>query len=75
MKTIVTSARFTINPAQWDSIKKSLYKYTLPLLLVFLLEIQQGKELKQALVVVYCAGLQLVINFLSKFLTESSYTK
>lgn len=65
------SSRFTISKEQWQTIFKSLWKYTAPLLLLFLIEIQRGTEVKQALILVYGAVLQLAINIISKFVTET----
>lgn len=65
------SERFTLDKEQAQSLLRACFKYTAPLLLLFLLQVQQGVELKQALVIVYGAILQLAINFLSKFVSES----
>lgn len=65
------SAKFSINKDQWKSIGKSLWKYTAPLVLVFLLSIQAGTPLNEALYVLYGAALQVIINFVSKFVTET----
>ena len=65
------SPRWSLTPEQWKSVGKSLWKYTAPLLLVFLLSIQAGTPIDQALYIVYGAVLQLLINFLSKFTTET----
>lgn len=65
------SPRWTISSEQWSSIRKAVIKYTLPLLLVFLIQIQQGQQLKDALYTVYAAALQLVINIISKFVSET----
>ena len=65
------SARFSVSKEQWASIGKSLWKYTAPLLLIFLLEIQRGTPIEQALPIIYGAILQLAINFISKFATET----
>jgi len=63
--------RFHLSHEQWQSFLKSLWKYTAPLLLVFLLSLQAGTPIEDALYIVYGAGLQVAINFLSKFVTES----
>lgn len=60
-----------LSPAQLQSIKKSLIKYIAPLLLVFLVAVQQGKPLDATLYVVYGAALQMIINILSKLVTET----
>lgn len=60
-----------LSPEQLQSIKKSLVKYIAPLLLVFAVAIQQGKPLDAALYVVYGAALQMIINILSKLVTET----
>jgi len=65
------SDRFTLNSEQAQSFLRSLWKYTAPLLLVFFISLQQGTELKEAMYLVYGAALQVAINFLSKFVTES----
>ena len=67
--------RFSVTPEQWKSIGKSLWKYTAPLILVFLLSLQAGTPLNDAIYVVYGAALQLAINFLSKFLSEGGEAK
>jgi hypothetical protein len=70
-KKSLVSDRFTLSSPQVQAIFKSLWKYSLPLVLVFLLELQKGTPVKQALPILYGAGLQLAINFLSKYLTET----
>jgi hypothetical protein len=65
------SARFSISQDQWAAIGKSLWKYTAPLILVFLLELQRGNSIQQAIPIVYGAVLQLLINVISKFVTET----
>jgi hypothetical protein len=65
------SKRWSLTPEQWKSFGKSLWKYTCPLLLVFLLALQAGTPLSEALYVVYGAFLQVAINFVSKFATET----
>lgn len=65
------SARWTVSQEQWASIGKSLWKYTAPLVLVFLLQLQMGKSVQEALPILYGAGLQLAINFISKYATET----
>lgn len=65
------SPRFSMTEDQWLSLGKSLIKYTAPLFLVFLVAIQAGTPLKDAVVVLWGAALQVVINFLSKFTSET----
>jgi hypothetical protein len=65
------SERWTVSQDQWAMIGKSLWKYTSPLVLIFLLQLQQGKTLQEALPILYGAILQVLINFVSKFATES----
>lgn len=65
------SPRWTISNEQWESIGKSIYKYSLPLFLVFLLQIQQGQDIKTALYTMYAAALQVAINVISKLVTET----
>jgi hypothetical protein len=67
----MTSTRWSISKDQWASIGKSLWKYTAPLVLVFLISIQNGASPKDAAIVLYGAALQLVINIVSKFVTET----
>ena len=67
----LTSPRWSLSEYQWSAFLKSLWKYTAPLLLLALVSIQQGKSLNEALWLVYGAGLQVAINFLSKFVTET----
>lgn len=65
------SALWEINKEQWDSINKSIIKYTLPLILVFLMQIQAGQPIEDAVYTVYGAALQLVINIVSKLIAET----
>jgi hypothetical protein len=65
------SERWTVSQDQWAMIGKSLWKYTAPLVLVFLLQLQMGKTLQEALPILYGALLQLAINFVSKFASQS----
>lgn len=60
-------ARFSMTQDQWASFGRSLWKYTAPLLLMFLLALQAGTPIKDALLLVYGAALQVAINFTSKF--------
>jgi len=62
--------RFSLTSEQKVSLKKAFIKYIIPLLLVFLVAVQQGKDFNTALYLVYGAGLQLAINFLTKFVPE-----
>lgn len=65
------SPRFYVSPEQWKSIGKSFIKYTLPLVIVFLTSVQAGIPIQDALPTLYGAAIQLLINFLSKFTTET----
>lgn len=65
------SERFSLNKEQLQSFGRALVKYTAPLLLMFLLSIQAGTPVKDALWLVYGAALQVAINFLSKFVSET----
>lgn len=65
------SPRFSISPEQWMSIRSQIKKYIAPLILVFLLQLQQGRSIQEALPYVYSAGLVLGINIVSKFLSET----
>lgn len=67
----MSSPRFTISPEQWESIKLQFKKYIAPLLLVFLLQLELGKSLEEAMPYVYSAALTLSISILSKFLSET----
>lgn len=65
------SPRWHISNEQWDAIGKQVWKYTAPLLLVFLVQVQSGQPLQQALYTVYGAALQLAINILTKLISET----
>lgn len=65
------SERFSLNEEQVQSFGRALVKYTAPLLLMFLVSMQAGTPVKDALWLVYGAGLQVAINFLSKFVSET----
>lgn len=65
------SKRFSINSEQAQSFGRALLKYTAPLLLMFLVSMQAGTPVKDALWLVYGAALQVAINFLSKFVSET----
>jgi tetrahydromethanopterin S-methyltransferase subunit G len=65
------SPRWSINTDQWSMIGKSLWKYTAPLVLVFLIQLQQGATIQEAIPILYGAILQLLINIVSKFVTET----
>ena len=67
----MTSARWKINHEQWESIKKAAIKYAAPLLLAFLVSLQQGRPMDEALAYVYAAALTMSINILSKLVTET----
>lgn len=58
--------RGQMNTTDWKSLGKAVLKYFSPVILVFLLALQQGVPLKQALYLVYAGLLQLAINFVSK---------
>ena len=61
------SPRFSLNSTDWASFGRAVAKYTSPLLLVFLLAVQRGVPLKDAILLVWGAALQLVINLLLKY--------
>lgn len=63
--------RWHISDEQWEAIGKQVYKYTLPLVLLFLVQVQSGQPLQQALYTVYGAALQLAINILTKLISET----
>jgi hypothetical protein len=65
------SPKFSVSSDQWKMIGKSILKYTGPLVLVFLVSLKAGTPIKEAIPVLYGAALQLVINFLSKYLSET----
>lgn len=67
----MTSPRWYISDSQWQSINKGIIKYFLPLVLVFLVQVQSGQPLETALYTVYGAALQLAINIISKLVTET----
>jgi hypothetical protein len=64
------NVRFQLNAEQKASLFKAFKKYFAPLILLFLIAIQQGTPLKDALLVIYAGALQMAINFLSKFISE-----
>lgn len=65
------SKRFSLNEQQVNMMFKQVAKYTAPLLLTFLIAVQTGTPVKEALWVVYGAALQVAINFLSKFVSQT----
>lgn len=67
----MSSLRWHISNEQWDAIGKQIWKYTLPLVLLFLVQVQSGQPLQQALYTVYGAALQLAINILTKLISET----
>lgn len=67
----MSSPRWNISNEQWDAIGKQIWKYTLPLVLLFLVQVQSGQPLQQALYTVYGAALQLAINILTKLISET----
>lgn len=67
----VSSPRFSLNGEQRSDIFKSMWKYSAPVLLLFLLELQRGTPLKQALTLIYAVVLQQAISILSKFVSEN----
>lgn len=69
------SPRFSLNALDWASFGKAVVKYTAPLMIVFLVQIQAGQPLKTAIFTVYGAALQLVINLLSKYVDGNPVPK
>lgn len=67
----MSSPRWHISNEQWDAIGKQIWKYTLPLVLLFLVQVQSGQPLQQALYTVYGAALQMAINILTKLISET----
>ena len=61
------SPRGKINKEDLKSLGRAVLKYTSPLLITFLLALQRGVPVQDALWLVYGAALQLLINLLSKF--------
>lgn len=62
------SPKYTMNREDWKSFGRGVLKYFGPLMLVFLVSIQAGMPLRDAMALVWAGLLQLAINFLSKFL-------
>lgn len=60
------SKRFTLNKQDLMLLGKQALKYFAPLIVVFLVSIQGGMPVKDAMVVVYGGLLQMAINFFSK---------
>jgi hypothetical protein len=69
MNDLQKSKRFSLNDYDWASFGKAVFKYTAPLILLFLVEIQARVPLKDALWTIYGAGLQLAINLLTKYVS------
>ncbi len=70
---IVVSGKFEII---YQDIKKALTNsaiFAAPLLLVGLLALQSGKTLDEVMVLVYGAGLQLLIDLTLKYIKEVRY--
>jgi hypothetical protein len=72
---MLPAPRFSLNTLDWASFGQACFKYTGPLMLVFLVQIQAGQPLKTALFTVYGAALQLVINILTKYLDGTTNPK
>ena len=73
MKTISPEGKLI-----WEDCKKALNNalvFSTPLLITFLLAIQQGTPVKEAMVLVYMAAIQLLIDLLRKARKESVYTQ
>ena len=65
------SDRFSIDSEQTKLIGKQIVKYFLgPILLVFLLNLRDGRDFRETLGAMYVAGLGIIINFLTKFLAK-----
>ena len=60
------SPKGTLNRQDWLVLGKATLKYFAPLIVIFLVALQNGMPIKDALVVVYGGLLQLAINFFSK---------
>lgn len=61
------SKRFTLNQADVEKVLKNAAIFLAPALLVFLLQIQSGKDWKEALVAVELWALNITIDLLRKF--------
>lgn len=62
------SKKFTLNSEDAQKIYKNALTFLLPALLVFLVQIQAGVEVKQALYAVYLWGLNTTIDLIRKFI-------
>lgn len=62
------SPRFTFNQADWQKWGKNSLVFAAPFLLVFLVAIQQGTDFKKALYIVYLYALNVIIDWLRKFI-------
>jgi hypothetical protein len=72
MTNKLSSPRWSISQDQWRVIGKQVYKYFLiPLALIFLYNLQAGKGFRETMVAVYFALIDILINFISKFVTET----
>ena len=63
------SGRFELNRADYIKWGRNALVFLAPFLLVFLIAIQQGTELQQALYLVYLYALNIVIDLLKKFIS------
>lgn len=62
------SKRFTLNQTDIEKWLRNTAVYSAPFALVFLIAVQQGKTLKEALYVVYLYALNVMIDLLRKFI-------
>ena len=67
-ETPTESSRFTLNRTDIEKWLKNAAIFSAPFLLVFLVAIQSGVELKDALVAVYLYALNISIDLLRKFI-------
>jgi len=64
-----------IKTLDWDKWLKNTAVFGAPFLLVFLLSIKAGSDLKDALNILYLYGLNVAIDLLRKFISNSPSEK
>lgn len=70
---VITSVKGKLISQDWQRIGYDTLIFASPLILIFLVQLQAGKSPKEALLFVWAALLQILINLFKKLSTEKVY--
>lgn len=69
----ISSPKFALIEVDWDRWFRNLVLFFAPAFLLFLLQLQQGSGVKEALPILYLWLINTLIDVTRKYLTENNY--